>query len=87
MAANMGMAWGPWGWGKCFSGDWYPTFIMDDVLFFQWMILTFLMETHPLKPLIDVFAAEKTYDFPLPKLITRRECMIIHEYAMLPRML
>jgi len=45
------------------------------------------METHPLKPLIDVFTAEKKYDFPLPKLITRRECMIIYEYAMLPRML
>ena len=29
----------------------------------------------------------KKYDFPLPKLITRRECMIIYEYAMLPRML
>jgi hypothetical protein len=31
----MGMG---WGWGKCFSGDWYPTFIMDDdddVLFFN----------------------------------------------------
>lgn len=26
---------------------------------FQWMILTFLMETHPLKPLIDVFTTEK----------------------------